>query len=85
MLTYMGCFVGEVSFCDLARLAILAKLVFMFGCLEALRSCSGVGPLGKLVIEFVSKACHRLAIRMGRGSDLESVNVSEITCSGESA
>jgi len=73
MLTRMGCFVGGVGFCDLVRLATLAKLVVMFGCLEALRYCSGVGPLGRSFIEFASKPCQRFAIRVDRGSGLESV------------
>ena len=85
MLTCMGCFVGGVGFSDLAHLAILAKLVVMSGCLEALRSCSGMSPLGRLVIEFASNACQWLAIRVDRGSNLESISVSETRCSGESA
>ncbi len=47
MLMCMCCFVGGVSFSDLPHLAILAKLVVMFGCLEAMIICSGVGPLGR--------------------------------------
>ena len=54
----------------------------MHGCLEALRTCSGVGPLGKLFIEFASKTYQRLAIRVDRGSDLESDIVSKGRCSG---
>ncbi len=49
MLTCMVCFVGGVCISDLARLATLAKLVVVSGCLEAMRSCSGVGPLGRLL------------------------------------
>jgi hypothetical protein len=55
MLTCMGCFVGGVNFCDQARLATHASIVVMFCCLEALRSYSGVGPLGRLFIEFARK------------------------------
>ena len=85
MLMFEGYFVGGVGFSDLARLSILAKLVVMFGCLEVVRSCSGVGPLGRLVKDFPSKACQRFAMRVDRGSGLESVSVSESRCSGESA
>ena len=86
MLTCMRCFAGGVGFCDLYGLAILAKLVVMFGYLEAPRSCSRVGPLGRLVVEFASKACQQLlAIKVDRGSDLDSVSVSESRCSRESA
>ena len=56
----------------------------MFGCLETNRSCSGVSPLGSFVIMFVSKPCQRLAMRVDRGSGLESNSVSESKCSGES-
>ena len=47
MLTYMGvcCFVDGVGFCDISRLATLAKRMVMSSCLEARRSCSGVAPL----------------------------------------
>lgn len=78
-------FVGGVCISDLARLATLAKLVVISGWLEAMRSCSGVGPLGRLLNESASKTCQRLAIRVDRGSGLESVSVSESRCSGESA
>ena len=77
MLTCMGCFVGEVCISDLVRLATLAKLVVMSGCLEAMRSCSGVSPLGRLLNEYASNTCQRLAIRVDRGLDLESVSVSK--------
>jgi hypothetical protein len=62
----MGYFVGGVGFCDLARLATLVRLVVMPSCLEALRSCTGVGSLGRLCIELTSKPCQRLAIRVDR-------------------
>ena len=84
MLTFMDCFVGEVGCCDIARLATYAKLVVMSGCLDAVRSCSGVGPLGRLFTEFSSKHCRqRLAIMVNSDSGLESVSVSESRCSGE--
>ena len=70
MLLGMRCFVGGVGISDLARLAILAKLVVMYGCLEAMRSCSGVGPLGRLLNESTSKTYQRLARRADRGLDL---------------
>jgi hypothetical protein len=56
-LTCIKCFAGGVSFFDLARLATLTKLVIVSRCLEALRSFSGVGPLGRLFIEFAHKSC----------------------------
>ena len=84
MLTCMGCFVGGVGFCRMACLATPAKLLVLFGCLEARRSCSGARPLGRLFIELANISCQRLAIRVDRGSCLESVSVSESRCSGES-
>ncbi len=48
----------------------------MSGCLEAGRSCSGVGPLGRLVSVFASKPFQRQTMRVDRGSGLESVRVS---------
>ena len=51
-----------------------------------MRSCRGVGPLGRLLNESTaSKTCQRLAMRVDRGSGLESVSVIESGCSGESA
>ncbi len=47
MVTCIGCFAWEMWSNDLARLATLAKLVVMDGCLDAKRSCSRVGPLGR--------------------------------------
>jgi hypothetical protein len=50
------------------------------------RSCRGVGPLGRLLNESASKTYQRSAMKVDRGSDLESsASVSEIRCSGESA
>jgi len=85
MLTCMGWFVGGVGFSNLSRLPTLAKLVVMSGCLEYMRSCSGLGLLGRLLNEYASKNCHRLAMRVHRGSGLEIVSVSERWCSGEFA
>ena len=85
MLTCVGYFSGGVGSGDQARLATNANLVVMFGYLEAKRSSRGVGPLGRLFIEFASKPCQRLAIRVDRGLGLESVSESESRCSGESA
>ncbi len=77
MLTCLVCFVDGVNFCDLARLAPLAKHYVIFGCLDAMSGCIGVGPLGKIFIEFASKRCQRLVARVDRGSGLESVSVSK--------
>jgi hypothetical protein len=84
MLTCMGCFYGEVCISDLFRLATLAKLVIMSGCLEAMRSYNEVGPLDRLLNEPANKTCQRLVVRVDRGSGLESDSVSESRCSGES-
>ena len=84
MRTCIGCFVGGMESDDFARFGTLVKLVVMFGCLDISRSCSGVGPLRKLVLVFTNKPCHRLAIGLGRWSGLESVSVSEMNCLGES-
>ena len=62
MLTCMDCFVGGVCISDLTRLAALVKLVVMPGCLEAMRSNSGVSPFGRLLNESASTTCQRLAI-----------------------
>ena len=56
--------------------------MIMSDCLEAMRSCSGVGLLGRLLNESANKACQRLAIWVDRGSGLESVSVSESSLSG---
>jgi len=85
MLTCMSCFAGGRGSDALARFATPAKLVVMYGCLEARRSYINVGPLGGLLIELASKPCQRLAIEVYRGSGLESVSVSESICSGKSA
>jgi hypothetical protein len=84
MVAYMGCFAGRRESDDLARLATLVRLEVMSGCVEARRSCRGLGPLARWVIVCASKSCSRLATRVDRGSGLESMRVSERKYSGES-
>jgi hypothetical protein len=83
LLTCMCCFACGVGSGDLAHLNTLVKIVVVSCCLDARRSCSGVGPLGRLFIGFPSNPCQRLAIRVDRGSGLESVSVGESRCSGD--
>ena len=70
MMTFMGCFVSVKWSGDLTCLAILAKHEVISSCLEAVRRCSGVGPMGRLARVFTSTPRHRLAVRVDRGSGL---------------
>jgi hypothetical protein len=85
MLTCMVCLIGVMWSDDLARLGIPMKQEVIYGCLEARRGCSGVGPMDRSASVFTSKPCHQLAMRVERRSGLESVRVSKSKCLGVSA
>ena len=57
----------------------------MSNCLDESRSCSEVGPCGRLVSEVKIIACHSVAMGDARGSGMEDLCVSLFTCSTDSA
>ena len=86
MLTFMGCFiVVVVCSVSLVRSAVIfSKQVVVSNCLEAERSCRGVG-LGYSVSRVLANSLNqRLARSLARGFGLEIVSVRERKCSGES-
>ena len=77
--------VSVVCSANLARSAVLSKNVAMSGCFVDERSCSGVGPGGRVSRALAKCPSHRLARNADQGFGLESVSVRERRCSGESA
>jgi len=81
----MGNGLGIVRFVCVIRAARLSRLVVMSKCLDESRSCSGVGPGGRLMSEVESNACHLVVIEVARGSGVEELCVRLFMWSGDSA
>ena len=86
IVTCMCCLVvSVVCSVSLARSVIFSKQVVMSCCFVDERSCSGVGPGGRVSRALAKCPSHRLARNADQGFGLESVSVRERRCSGESA
>jgi hypothetical protein len=86
MVTCMGCLiVGIVCSINLTRSAVFSKQVVMSSCLEAERSCNGVGHGDRMSRLLANSPSQWLARNVARGSSLESVSVRRRKCSGKSA
>jgi hypothetical protein len=84
MVTCMGFIVGVMCIVLLVPLAVPSRqVVNISGCLEAKKSCSGVGLGSRIAREFDSTSCQRLVTTVDRGSGLNSVSVRAVRCSGE--
>ena len=81
----MGNCLRIVGFVCVVRAARLSRLVMMTSCLDASRSCSGIGHGGRLMREINSIACHVMAMGAARGSGVEELCVIFFGCSGNSA
>jgi hypothetical protein len=69
-----GCL--EIAGCVcLMKAARLSMLVLMSSCLDESRSCSGVGPCGRLKSDVASIVCHLVAIGDVCGSWVEDICV----------
>jgi len=86
IVTCRGCLVVRVvCSANLARSAILLKQVVISSCFGAERSCSCVGPSGRVARVLAKRPSQRAAKIVDWGSGLESVSVRERRCSRESA
>ena len=75
---------GIVGFIYLMSTARFSRLVGMSIYFDE-RSCSGVGPGGRLVSKIYSIACHLVAMGVSRGSWVEELCVRLFKLSGDSA
>ena len=68
MVTCMGCLIaGVVCLANLARSAVLSKQLVMSGCVVVERSCSGVGPGGRISRVIANSPNQWLAKNVDRG------------------
>ena len=70
---------------DVRRAALFSKLVVMSSCLDEGKSCSGVGPGGRLVSVDSIMVCYLWAMGVDRESWVAEVCVIICWCSGDSA
>ena len=86
IMTCRGCLVvREVCSASLVRSAKFSKQVVIPGCFVDERSCSGVGPGGRVARVLVKSPNHRAAKHVDWGIGLGSVSVRERRWSGGSA
>ena len=85
IVTCMSCLVASAA-CSvsLARSAVFLKQVVMSGCFVDKKSCSGVGPGGRVSRVLANSSSHRLARNVEREFDFRSVSMRERRCLGES-
>ena len=86
IVTYRGCLVVRVvCSASLISSADFSNQVVISGCFVNERSCSGVGPSGRVSRVLSMSPNHSAAKNVDWGFGLESVSVRERKCSGESA